>query len=100
VALDELRGDRYTAECWDFASRAIASERARTALVLATRVVDSVATALSDYPLARDTLRLGASGPSRFMTPGRPYQCEERPVVAIEMPLLRSHSRYGRTPHK
>jgi hypothetical protein len=50
VALDELRRDRYTAECGDFASRVITPERARTALALATRVVDSVATALARRP--------------------------------------------------
>jgi hypothetical protein len=47
IALEELRRDRHTAEYGDFASRAITPERARTALALASRVVDSVATVLS-----------------------------------------------------
>ncbi|MGH9029599.1 MAG: HEPN domain-containing protein [Acidimicrobiales bacterium] len=47
VALDELRRDRHTAEYGEFASRAIAPERADSAISLATRVVDAVARALS-----------------------------------------------------
>jgi HEPN domain-containing protein len=47
VSLDDLRRDRHIAEYGDFASRAIAPERARSAVELATRVVDAVAHALS-----------------------------------------------------
>ena len=47
VALDHLRRDRHTAEYGDFASRTITEARAREALVLATKVVDSVAVSLS-----------------------------------------------------
>ena len=47
IALEELRPDRHTAEYGDFASKAITPARARAALALASRVVDSVAALLS-----------------------------------------------------
>jgi hypothetical protein len=47
IALDDLRRDRHTAEYGDFASQSITEERAREALILATRVVNVVAAALA-----------------------------------------------------
>lgn len=48
AALDDLRRDRHTAEYGDFASRSITVERANEAVLLATRVVNAVATVLAN----------------------------------------------------